>query len=78
MDAVFYDFDAGSEVGARDLARDLVRSLRPISQDLRCEAELEGILEVVDGDNAAEAQRASFERSGSLEGVVDDLVAATA
>jgi carboxylate-amine ligase len=78
MDAIYYDFDVGVEVGARDLVRDLVQRLRPISQDLRCEAELERILEIAVGDNGAEAQRAAFERSGSLEGVVDHLVDATA
>src|ERR687894_1990560 len=40
MDATFSDFAAGESVGARPLARGLVEELRPISQDLRCEAEL--------------------------------------
>jgi len=77
MDATFYDFAAEKSVPARSLARDLVNELRPISQDLRCEAELEGVLEIVEGGNGAGRQRAAFERNGSLEGLVDHLAGAT-
>lgn len=78
MEAAFYDFDAGREVGARDLARDLVERLRPVARDLRCEEELEGVLEICARGNGAEDQRAVFTRLGSLEGVVDHLAEATA
>jgi len=77
MDATFYDFPAGRSVGARSLARKLVGELRPVSQQLGCEAELKGILEIVDRGNGAVLQREAFEKSGSLEGLVDHLAGAT-
>ncbi len=77
MDATFYDFAGGRSVKARSLARDLVDELRPISQDLRCEAELEGVLEIVEGGNGAGLQRAAFGRNGSFENLVDHLAGAT-
>ncbi|MDQ4127514.1 MAG: glutamate--cysteine ligase [Actinomycetota bacterium] len=78
MDATFYDFAAGREVPARSMARGLVDELRPVGQDLGCEEELGGILEVVERGNGAELQRAELGRSGSFEGVVDYLIAGTA
>jgi len=77
MDARFYDFARGLTVPAREIARALVEELRPLSQSLGCEAELEGVLEMADRGSGAELQRAAFEKSGSLGGVVDHLVAAT-
>jgi carboxylate-amine ligase len=60
------------------VARDLVKTLRPVSQDLGCEAELEGVLEIVEGGNGAEKQRAVFGKRGSPEDVAAYLVATTA
>jgi carboxylate-amine ligase len=77
MDAAFYDFATAETVQARPLARELVEELRPISQDLRCEAELEGVLEIIDRGNGAGLQRAAFEKNGSLEDLVDHLAVAT-
>ncbi|MEJ7841553.1 MAG: YbdK family carboxylate-amine ligase [Rubrobacter sp.] len=77
MDATFYDFAAERSVPARPLARDLVEELRSVSQDLRCEAELEGVLEIVDRGNGAGLQRSAFEKNGSLEDLVDYLAGAT-
>ncbi|HSK99597.1 MAG TPA: glutamate--cysteine ligase [Rubrobacteraceae bacterium] len=78
MDATFYDFTAGRSIAARDAARDLVSTLLPISQDLGCEGELEGILEIVEGASGADKQRAVLKERGSLEAVAANLVAATA
>jgi len=78
MDADFYDFAAGMAVPARSVARGLVEELRPIAQDLGCEEELCGVLEIVELGTGAELQRAAFERSGSLEGVMDYLTQGTA
>jgi glutamate---cysteine ligase / carboxylate-amine ligase len=75
MEATFYDFSADRNVAARDAARGLVNDLRPISQDLGCEAELEGILEIVEDTSGAEKQRAVFRKQGSLEAVAAYLVA---
>jgi carboxylate-amine ligase len=71
LDARLYDFSKKREKGAREVAGDLVNSLRPVSQDLGCEAELEGVLEIVRRGTGADLQRAVYARRGSLEDVVD-------
>ena len=78
MDADFYDFAAGMVVPARSLARGLVEELRPVAQDLGCEEELGGVLEIVELGTGAELQRAALGRSGSLEGVMEYLIEGTA
>ncbi len=77
LDARLYDFDTGEERGARETARDLVAGLRPVSQDLGCEEELGGVLEIVDRGNGAELQRAAYKKRGSLQDVVDYLLETT-
>lgn len=52
--------------------------MRPVSQDLGCEDELEGILEILERGTGAEKQRSVFGKHGSLEAVARYLVAATA
>ncbi|MDP9480457.1 MAG: YbdK family carboxylate-amine ligase [Actinomycetota bacterium] len=78
LDARFYDFSTGVKKGARETARDLVARLRPVSQDLGCEAELEGTLEILDRGSGAELQRAVYEKRGSLADVVKYLLETTA
>jgi len=78
LDARFYDFSTREEKGARETTRDLVARLRPVSQDLGCEAELEGTLEILERGTGAELQRAVYEKRGSLEDVVGYLLGATA
>jgi carboxylate-amine ligase len=78
LDARFYDFSAGEERGARETVRELVERLRPLAQDLRCEAELEGVLEILERGTGAELQRAAYEKRGSLQDVVAYLAQATA
>lgn len=77
-DARFYDFARREEKGAREVARDLVARLRPVSQDLGCEAELGGVLEILGRGTGADLQRAVYEKRGSLEDVVDYLLRTTA
>ena len=78
LDARFYDFSKKREEGVREVARDLVTKLRPVSQDLGCEAELEGVLEILKRGTGADLQRAVYKRRGSLEDVVDYLLETTA
>jgi carboxylate-amine ligase len=52
--------------------------LRPVSQDLGCEAELEGVLEILRRGTGADLQRAVYEKRGSLTDVVDYLLDTTA
>lgn len=77
MDADFYDFAAGEAVPARRMVRKVVEELRPVAQDLRCEAELEGVIEIAEGGTGAERQRRAVEKNGSLQGLVDHLSDAT-
>jgi carboxylate-amine ligase len=77
LDATFYDFTTREEKGAREVARDLVARLGPVAQDLGCEAELGGVLEILQRGTGAELQRAVYARRGSLEAVVDHLLETT-
>ncbi len=78
LDARLHDFSTGRSATAREVARDLVESLREVSQNLGCEAELEGVLEIVEHGTGAERQRAVFDKRGSTEDVAGYLVARTA
>jgi carboxylate-amine ligase len=78
LDAQLYDFSTGEQSAARDVACDLVSSLRPISQELGCEAELEGVLEIAQNGTGAEKQRAVFAERNSTKDVARYLVASTA
>ncbi len=75
MDAAFYDED--TTVPARDIARDLVEKLNPHAQDLGCETELEGILEIVEGGTGSQSQREVYENSGDFLDVVAFLIEGT-
>jgi carboxylate-amine ligase len=77
LDACFYDFDTGEEKGARQTARELVARLRPVAQDLGCQAELDGVSEILRRGTGADLQRAAYEKRGSLEDVVEYLLGAT-
>jgi carboxylate-amine ligase len=76
LDARMQDFSTGQSATARSLARHLVKVLRPASQDLGCEAELEGVLEIIDGETGAEKQRTIFRKRGSAKDVAEYLAAA--
>jgi carboxylate-amine ligase len=78
LDARLHDFSTGETTSARDTARNLVKALRPVSQDLGCESELEGVLEIVAHETGAERQRHVFEKRGSTVDVAGYLVATTA
>src|ERR687898_351185 len=58
LDARFHDFATGRSYTAREAAGDLIDMLRPISQDLGCEAELDSISELAAGANGAAEERA--------------------
>ncbi len=78
LDARLHDFSTGGHASAREVARDLVKALHPVSQDHGCEAELEGALEIVERGTGAESQRAVFGKRGSTEDVAGYLAATTA
>jgi carboxylate-amine ligase len=76
LDASLHDFSTGRSAPAREAVRDIITELRPVSQDLGCEAELDGVLEMT--LTGAESQRAVYERRRSMKDVVGYLVAETA
>jgi carboxylate-amine ligase len=77
MDATFYDAAEKTTVSARDLARTLVEQLRPISQDLNCENELSGVLEIVEGGTGSRHQHQAYDESGDFLDVVAFLIEGT-
>ncbi len=77
MNATFYDAQERTSVPARELARDLVEQLRPHAQDLGCEHELEGVLDIVEGGTGSQRQREIYERSGDFLEVVAFLIEGT-
>jgi glutamate---cysteine ligase / carboxylate-amine ligase len=77
LDARFYAFGTGEEKSARETARDLVARLRPVSEDLGCEAELAGVLDILRRGTGADLQRAAYKKRGSLQDVVDHLIGST-
>jgi carboxylate-amine ligase len=74
MDAAFYNAVSGNTVPARDAARKLVEELTPHAQNLGCEDELEGILEIVEGGTGSRRQRRIYEQSGEFLDVVAFLI----
>ncbi len=77
MDAAFYNAEEGTTTPARDVARELVESLKPHAQDLGCEGELEGVLEIVEGGTGSRRQREVYENSGDFLDVVAFLIEGT-
>ena len=77
MNATFYDAHERTSVPARDMARDLVERLKPHAQDLHCENELEGILDIVEGGTGSQRQREIYETSGDFLEVVAFLIEGT-
>jgi carboxylate-amine ligase len=77
MNATFYDAHEKASVPAKDMARDLVERLKPHAQDLGCENELEGVLDIVEGGTGSQRQREIYERSGDFLEVVAFLIEGT-
>ena len=77
LDASFYNLERRTNVPAREVARALVENLRPVSQDLRCEAELLNVLEIVEGGTGSQHQRRVYEESGDFLDVVAYLIEGT-
>ena len=77
MNATFYDAHERATVPAKDMARDLVERLKPHAQDLNCENELEGVLDIVEGGTGSQRQREVYERSGDFLEVVAFLIEGT-
>ncbi|HEX2739127.1 MAG TPA: glutamate--cysteine ligase [Rubrobacter sp.] len=77
MDAAFYDANEKTTVPARDITRDLIERLKSHAQDLACENELEGVLEIVESGTGSQRQREVYEASGDFLDVVAFLIEGT-
>jgi carboxylate-amine ligase len=77
MEASFYDAHDKTTVPAKDLARTFVERLKPHAQDLGCESELEGVLEIVEGGTGSRRQREVYTESGNFLDVVAFLIEGT-
>jgi carboxylate-amine ligase len=78
LDGDLVDFDKTRPVSAREMLGDLLAELREHAQELGCEAELEGVDDMLEHGPEARAQAAEYERAGDLKSVVAWLVAGTA
>jgi carboxylate-amine ligase len=74
LDAAFYDTKEGRSIPAREVTRNLVDELRPVSQDLSCENELSEVLELVEGGTGSQHQRRVYEESNDFLDVVAYLI----
>jgi glutamate---cysteine ligase / carboxylate-amine ligase len=72
------DFDSGHEVEAAELARGVIEDLREHAQELGCEAELAALGELVDRGTGSRRQLDWFERHGDIQGLMREVVAASA
>jgi glutamate---cysteine ligase / carboxylate-amine ligase len=77
LDARLRNFSTGHTTPAREAVQALAAELRPVSQELGCEDQLEGIIEMARTETGAERQRAVYERRRSMKDVVGYLVAET-
>jgi carboxylate-amine ligase len=77
LNAAFYDDEKGASVPAREVARDLVDELHPVSQDLGCANELLDILGIVENGTGSQHQRRVYEKSEDFLDVVAFLIEGT-
>ncbi|UJA20981.1 carboxylate-amine ligase [Thermoleophilia bacterium SCSIO 60948] len=73
-DGNLVDFRRGEQVPAPEMVRRLAEQVREHAQDLRCEAELDGVFDLLDHNTGAHRQLAMLERGGELREVVDEVI----
>jgi carboxylate-amine ligase len=77
LDGDLVDLPSQERVGTRQLARRLVDRLREHAQDLGSEAELDGILDLLERGNGASRQLKVYEANSDLREVMAEIVTAT-
>ncbi len=77
MDGQLIDFGKSRQVPARDLVYELVDYVDDVLDDLGSREAVEYAFKIVAGGASADRQLATFERTGSLQAVVDQLIAET-
>ena len=77
LDGKLIDFGRQSEVPVRDLVVELLELVDDVVDDLGCRAEVEYVHTILEYGTSAERQLATYERTGNLEAVVDQLIEET-
>ena len=77
LDGELVDFLHSERVAAPKMALDLVDQLRDHAVEMRCEAELEGIRDIVERGTGAQRQLDVWEREGDLEQLMRRIVEAS-
>jgi carboxylate-amine ligase len=78
LDGKLIDFGRGQQLSARDLVHELVEFVDDVVDELGSREAVHYAFTILEGGSSADRQLAVFERTGSLEAVVDHLVAETA
>lgn len=74
MEGKLVDFEAARPVPARELATDLLESVRPCAAELGCDAELGGIEDLLANGTGADRQLAMFDRHSDLDELMREVV----
>jgi glutamate---cysteine ligase / carboxylate-amine ligase len=77
LDGKLIDFGKSRQLPARDLIYELVDYVDDVLDELGSREAVEYAFKIVAGGASADRQLATFERTGSLEAVVDQLIAET-
>jgi len=78
LEGELVDLPSSNRIQARALARRLYDRMREHAQDLGGEADLEGIVDLLERGNGAQRQRVVFEANHDLREVMAEIVAVTA
>jgi carboxylate-amine ligase len=78
LDADLLDHVSGASRNARELTEELLASVRPHARELGCEAELEGIEDLLKAGNGAHRQQMVFEANRDLHELISEIVEHTA
>ena len=66
-----------NRVPVAQMVRRTLKAIEPHAQDLGSAAELEGVRDILARGSSADRQLATFERTGDLKAVVDQLIQET-
>src|SRR2546421_442721 len=79
LDGRLIDFGKGVELPARDLVRELIEwFIGDVVDELGSRKEVEYAYRILEEGSSADRQLATYERTGDLKAVVDQLIAETA
>jgi carboxylate-amine ligase len=77
LDGQLIDFGRKQQLPARELVHELVDYVDDVLDELGSRREVEYAYQILDGGSSADRQLETFQRTGSIEAVVDRLIAET-